>query len=1256
MRIHRRTAVWLCAFAVALSVAVTGWYVTRPAYLGNQLQKYLQGILGEGLEIRLGPVDYDIGKGLVRVEGSTLLRTGPHPEVVARVPSLEVETRLWELVVNHRVTEVRVRDPELLLEYANEGITGFESLLSTGGGEVAVPRPHILIQGGLVRFRAPEFLAEGEEVRLAVESLELDESRSGGPSPIRGTLVELGSAAHGGSGALGRVTIDGEFPFSPLGFHVRVEKFECDEFLRERLARPIREKQLDLVSLDGTFGEGPAGAGFQVDIARAPDAKKPSVGFTLRPRGVNFLFKDLPVLFTGVTGDANWKDGAIRLDHFTLFYNSGEIRVNGSADRIADTAKCDLQFWARNLYLDRGLRSALPPSIQRVWDAYDFSGVVDLTAAPQDESEGSYDCSIRREKEGGPLEVHITAQVIDGELSYRGYLDHQGKRQGFDYPLTGILGKVMVRSPADSEGAYEIFLDDLRGRHGTTEVRASGSVKEWPTGRTAVDIGIEARDLPLDRDIRAAAPSMEDIFQRYSPKGRASLIVVHVEQVPDADRSATYSVTIGMDGKAGFTYGEFPVPLEEVSGTVKYAHPLEGGRRETVIEISGLKGTTPGGATIAVDGSIDGEKDARLNLKVRAETLLLDGDLESAIRERKKELRTAVAIWDQLRPSGPADAIVDVEGTVSRQKMTYHVILRGACAKGWGDLDFPIAGLFGTVDVTPPEDAAPGEIRLRGLTGLHAGRDVSVDGVVVNPEGKASIDLTVKAAGVPLDESARGILGHVAEKLGGYFATVKPAAGFQGDATVHLTGPADALDAAVLLENLNGGLAPFDLRDFRLDGGSAGYDRGIVTLRGLVGAVGPQGDRRLTIDRGRLDLERGEGDLHLELRRLRLLDLKGLISEDMAASIEKAVPGRFIHMDGLDVSLGQHWRRLELSGLVSLSPQKEDTGEGLGLEGDCRLDRMTFLRGPGEGDPTEVSGGVDLSLRSLTAGVKIEQLDGHLALGGSFGEGGRGVSATLSGAAGRVEGRELKDAGGELLLKGGDFLLTDFRGTLARGQLGASVEVGGERNAFEVHVTLSNAGARALFTPADSASKLVGNVTAKLVMGRKWGPKQENWGSGRVEITDAELFQAPVLLSIGGLLGFKKPPEFTSGKVVFQLFGDKLIFDELDLDSSVIALHKAVGQSSARLDGRLSLKVLPEFKSLTSDSWLIFKIPLGIINPALKLIGERLYTIQVTGTIQHPEVSQKVLPGLFTKDDQGRPLPILPPAAFTVDRRPAWDF
>ena len=100
--------------------------------------------------------------------------------------------------------------------------------------------------------------------------------------------------------------------------------------------------------------------------------------------------------------------------------------------------------------------------------------------------------------------------------------------------------------------------------------------------------------------------------------------------------------------------------------------------------------------------------------------------------------------------------------------------------------------------------------------------------------------------------------------------------------------------------------------------------------------------------------------------------------------------------------------------------------------------------------------------------------------------------------------------------------------------------------------------------------------------------------------------------------------------------------DELDLESSQLGLHKAAGQSSAWMDGRLDIRLTPDIKSL-SDPWLIFKIPLGIINTVTKPLFERLYTIHIGGTIQSPKVSHAILGNLFIPGarDRARPVPPL---------------
>jgi hypothetical protein len=1237
MKVHRRTAAWTCAVLLVLSLAGWTWHVTRPAYLLPELRNRFQSLLAEGWEVEIDAVDYDVSAGLVRVEGLRLYRDGRRKKPAILIPRAEFETRVWALA-QLRLTDVRISDPEVVLERSPEGRFSLEDAFKPGaGGEGVGGRPHIHVQGGSVRFEDESLLAAGEAVRLDVESIDWAESPAGKPSAISAVLTERGSAAAGGAGALGRVVVGGDLPLSPQGIHVAVEKFEFDQALRDRLSDGVKE-QIALVSVDGTFGEGPDKPGLQFDAARGKDG--PSMSFTLRPRGVNFLFKEFPLLFRGLTGDAIWKDGALRLDHFVLYYDAAEFHVNGSVERIATDARCDLQFWARNFYLDRALRRTLPPSVNRVFDAYDFAGVIDVTAAPPGE-EGSYDSWIRRTREGGPLELQITARLADGEMSYRGYVGEDGARHGFDWPLTGITGQVSVTYPVDAEGAYEIFLRDVVGRRGDTVVTAHGSVKEWPKKRAAVDILIEAGNVPLDDDIRAASPAMERIFRRWSPRGKASRIQVHVQQVADVDHGAQESVIVELDGKAGFTYDRLPVPLDGVSGTIRDRHPLVEGRRASVLEIDAVQGTTADGSSIAAGGTIEGDRDPRLHVRVDARALFLNGAIETALRERKDALANAVAVWDRIRPTGPVDAVVEVTGTESKMREVYRVGLRGGAIEGWGDVKFAVAGLEGTVDVTPEA------VRLRGVRGLHDGRDVVLDGTISDPGGTATLDLRIDAAGVALDASAREILGPVAERLEGYFATVKPKEGLRGDASVHLTGPAQDLEAAVRLSDLRGGLAPFDLRDFTLDGGAARYEKGVVTLEGLQAAVG---DRRFTVDRGRLDLDRKEGELAIVVRRLRFpQDLVGILAEDTAASLADAVPDRFMHSEDLRILLSKEWRRVEMRGPASLSPRKEGSTGGLELEGDFLLAPLVLERGAGKDDPTAVSGTVDFTRGALHAGVQFLELEGRLELGGSLGTGGEGIKVRMLDTKGRVEGRELSDTSGDLLIGGGHFLANGIRGTLARGQLGASVEVGGERGGYEVKVSLVNAGARSLFAPADPESKLLGQVSIDYRVGSQTGKVEDLGGHGRVDIANARLLEVPVFLRLFSFLNMQEAPVFDKGRLVFDVVKDRLSFSEIELDSPVLGLHKASGQSSAWMDGRLAIKLTPDIKAKVDPSFLI-KPFVGFFNMF------RIFTLYVGGTIQNPTVSYVFLGDLFIQDAKGRARSDLPPWATPVDRRPAWDF
>ncbi len=1239
MRIRRRTAIWIGVAAVVLSLAAAGWRMTRPEYLRRELLAAASGALSDGWEIEVDAVDFRLLDGIALVEGIRIVRTSTR-EAVVKIARAEAEISFAALLGRGRLaSEVRVSRPEITVERGADGEIPLLGAFRPGGGKGRRGWPRVQVADGVVRLVDRAALAEGEAIVLAVRTMTLEESRDGDPAAISGELEETGVAGDG-RGALGPVHLSGEIPWGKAGLRVVVDSFEVGEPLQRRLSREVREMLAPLRHLGGTFGDGTDRA-LEVLLTEAPGAPT-VVQVTARPRGVELNLRDHPYALDGISGDVTWNSGTRRADirRFHLHHSGTTLQAEGHLDLKETEPAFEIRFGASKLRLDRDLYDAYPPSLRKVWDTYAFHGTVDIGTAA-DRGAGSFKSFLRRGPGGGPLELDITAQLVDAGLSYKGVLDREGVRHGFDWAVDRVVGEVSVKAPVD-DGGTSILLQGVRGRHGETEVSAEGSVLEWP-GRSKVDITLRARDVPLDDSVRDCSPVIANLFRKFGPEGRLSELQVHVvqEAIPGAPTLAT--VVGEFDGRGGMTWEGLPLRVEGLSGTVAYRERLLDGRKAVITEISGVKGTAAEGAEVFADGTIEGEGDrAELRLQVRARSILLDGLLEDAVRARKVEAEAR--LWDNLRPSGPVDLVVDVAGTSAKPDLSFTARLRGAYLEGWGEVAFPVADLTGTVTVKG------GDLGLQSVRGLHAGREVTLAGGVKGLDADRTLfDLTMRTTGFPLDESARSILGPaLSERLGGYFTTVRPGEGLAGDVMVRLAGPGSALEPEVVVENLRGPASPFDLRDLVFAGGTVRYAGGAVAIENLLGTMG---DRELRIAAGALRFDRGEGSLTVEVRRLRFPgDLVGLVPADAAAAIEEAVPGRFIHFEGLEVRLSEGWRRVEMSGAVSLSPQKEGAPGGLGLEGTFRLDRFTLLRGEAEGDPTEISGGVDITRGALDAGVGLRDLSGRLDLGGSLGKLGRGIRGTLSGVNARAAGRELRDAGGELSLRDGIFLLSGFRGTFAGGDLGVTVEVGGQR-LFEGVVTLSNGRAREFFAPSDPDSRVRGQVDATLRFRKPRAAQALLVGDGQVNIRKGTLLKVPIFDGLYGLLQISDPPEFTEGRVVFAISGDKLTFSKVDLDSRVVGIHLARGRSAAYMDGRLDLKLLPEFKT----GGLLW-VPFDLISTVVRPIFERMYTIYVRGTVQRPEVSFEILPGLFARDLKDGPVLLTPPPAFAVERRPPWDF
>jgi hypothetical protein len=126
-------------------------------------------------------------------------------------------------------------------------------------------------------------------------------------------------------------------------------------------------------------------------------------------------------------------------------------------------------------------------------------------------------------------------------------------------------------------------------------------------------------------------------------------------------------------------------------------------------------------------------------------------------------------------------------------------------------------------------------------------------------------------------------------------------------------------------------------------------------------------------------------------------------------------------------------------------------------------------------------------------------------------------------------------------------------------------------------------------------------------------------GAGNVRLREANIYQVPQMLALLKLLEAKTPDRtaFTASDSSFRIRGDRIYFDQLDLYGDAITLK---GEGEIDFQRRLDL----EFYTIMGreNRWL------PAIRPLLGEASRQFLLIRVGGTVEQPEMTREVLPGL----------------------------
>jgi hypothetical protein len=149
--------------------------------------------------------------------------------------------------------------------------------------------------------------------------------------------------------------------------------------------------------------------------------------------------------------------------------------------------------------------------------------------------------------------------------------------------------------------------------------------------------------------------------------------------------------------------------------------------------------------------------------------------------------------------------------------------------------------------------------------------------------------------------------------------------------------------------------------------------------------------------------------------------------------------------------------------------------------------------------------------------------------------------------------------------------------------------------------------------------KLSGKVLADLVLrGSSLGVHTLN-GNGEVHLTDANIYQLPVMLALLNVLSLRPPDAtaFTRSDIKFQVQGDHIYLKPIEFSGDVISL---IGQGEMNFDTAISLVF---YTVAGRTEW---QIP--ILKNVLGQASQQMLQVHVDGTLAQPQARTVAFPGV----------------------------
>lgn len=761
-------------------------------------------------------------------------------------------------------------------------------------------------------------------------------------------------------------------------------------------------------------------------------------------------------------------------------------------------------------------------------------------------------------------ESQVEGKVVCADVSI---LDRK-----FPYAINHLRGEIDLTESS-------VMVNELSGRHDDANLAIQGWTRGYGPNRK-FRYRVTSDHMSLDDDLYAALqPDQKALWDAFRPRGA---IAVDYGMMRDPGQDVRRVVTVQLKNTDA-TYQKLAYPLQDLTGTLRFDR--DSITATDVVSVAGER-------RIALAGEVTGRRsDAPLYyISIDANNVPLGETLYDALPPQYQQMcrrfdasgvadvRARVFTRTEANEVGPISFLADVSLHLDSLKV--------------GSLPFTLSQVKGEASVTPEV------LDLKRLSGRYADSAVTATGHMrCAGDDRQPVRLQVTAENVSIDETLVGML---PEPLAKQVAAFRPGGRSNLAVDYRLADSNAPPDYTVTLDCLDNTMA-HETSAYPLEGisGTIVVDRDTVTFKSLQGRPAAAPTSAVTpsvqLD-GQLSLKEGRvvgGQLSGAARDVPFTPALASLLPAAWAGIYKDLSPR----GPFDLDI----RSIDISNVA-------DDEARVKIDGDANF-KTCSLNVSGAG--SELCGALRIkNAYSTKAGLLTGRME-------------------LDAERFTVRGKALTDLRAEVLYdpNSGAWSARHFLGDCYRGRVLGDLEVGKAADGVLQYV-VDVAFLRVALQPfllagrrAEPAAKstTTGTMDAALTLGARMGDGSARLGLCRVNVIDMQVGKVSPLANLLSVLSLSEPTDYTFEQMLIDSYlrRDTLLIQEFDMSGRSVAF---VGSGTMDLaSGQVDL-------TLTARGQRVAAANPSLLQSLTESLGGAVVRMEVTGSVDHPEVETKTLP------------------------------